>query len=64
MKKFMDMVGVVPAMVILKGIMLFFIWYIFDRLYPSEPTIPYALLVFCSIYAYIVYRNVRIMKNG
>ena len=57
-KKLMDKIGIVPALVLVKGGFIAFLWY-YQAMLPQA-----VLLLLCAFYAYIIYHNVQTIKKG
>ena len=58
LKKIMDRIGVVPALLLVKGGFIAFLWYYQDML--PEPL----LWLLCAGYVWIVAHNIYTIKNG
>ena len=58
LKKIMDAIGIIPALVLVKGGFVAFLWY-------YQALLPIALIVgLCAFYVYIVYHNIETIKKG
>lgn len=58
LKKLMDKIGVLPALLIVKGLAIAFFWYF-------QAMIPQAVFwLLCAFYVYIVYNNLMTIRKG
>lgn len=58
LKNIMDAIGIVPALVLVKGGFIAFLLYF-------QALLPVALIVgLCAFYVYIVYHNIETIKKG
>lgn len=58
LKPIMDRIGVVPALVLVKGVLIVYFWY-FRASLPAE-----FLVLVCVFYGWIVYGNVKTIQKG
>lgn len=58
LKKIMDAIGVVPALVLIKGAAVAFFWF-YQAMIPKP-----VFWMLCAFYVYIVYNNIVTIKKG
>ena len=57
MRKLMDRLGIVPALLLSKAVALGILWWQIDH-----PWMPYVLSALCALYVYVVANNMRVIR--